>query len=217
MLKLVLGLLASAAFTISANAVQIVSFGQTSGTNTVVGDANVAGTQTTITIDDAVVNITQLFGGSPGIADFSLNATSVDPVTVIGSAVIQHYSGTFCLTTAINCGGTNILSGTFTDAAFGGIGGPGLVVNANNPPDQLTLVSAVISPANLQAPSTFNLDFSNLIPPLHVVGQTIADFTASFVGNASASTINVPEPTSMAVLGMGLIGLGIVKRRKFHS
>jgi len=47
---------------ISANAVQIISFGQTSASNTVTITANGAGTQTTIGITDASILIDQLFG-----------------------------------------------------------------------------------------------------------------------------------------------------------
>ena len=54
-----------------------------------------------------------------------------------------------------------ILSGVFSDAAFGALGGPGLVVNANNPPDSLTLTSDIIPPSDLVPPSSFSLAFTN--------------------------------------------------------
>ena len=95
----------------------------------------------------------------------------------------------FALRSLTGCGGTNFLSGTFSDAAFGGTGGPGLDVNVNNPPDVLTLTSSVIPADQLAAPNTFGLTFANLFPLLHIDGTTIAAFTADFSGTASSSAV----------------------------
>src|SRR5678815_5887174 len=201
----------------SAQAANIITFSQTSGANTVFATTNAADTATTITIDDATISIGSFIAGSPPATSFlSLNATSIDPAVTFLGAVIQHYNGNFCITTAINCGGTNLLSGNFSDATFGALGGPGLVVNVNNPPDTLTLTSGVVAPTDLQPPSSFNLGFSNLTPVLHIIGTTIADFNAAFAGTVSASTshINVPEPGSMAILGIGAATIGLIRRRR---
>jgi hypothetical protein len=128
--------------------------------------------------------------------------------------VIQHYSGSFCITSAIACGGTNILSGTFSDAAFGALGGPGLVVNVNSPPDTLALSSSLIPANELASPSAFGLTFTNLTPALAILGTTIAPFNATFAGDASASTPAVFEPSSIAILGLGLVALGLVAPRR---
>lgn len=200
-----------------AQAANIITFSQTSGSNTVVATTNATDTATTITIDDAALSVGSFIAGAPPATSFlTLNATSIDPAVTFAGAVIQHYNGNFCITTAINCGGVNLLSGVFTDAAFGALGGPGLVVNVNNPPDTLTLTSGVIAPTDLQAPSSFNLGFSNLTPVLHIIGTTIADFNAAFAGTVSASTsnINVPEPGSIAILGIGAATLGFIRRRR---
>ena len=198
----------------AANAANIVALSQTSGSNTVVATTNGAQTQTTLVIDDAAVNIGQLIAGAPPATVFvSMTATSNDAATPFLGAVIQHYDGTFCITSAINCGGINVLSGTFSDAAFGGLGGPGLTVNVNNPPDTLVLTSGIIPASDLAAPNAMSLGFTNLSPALAIVGTTIAPFTAAFAGTVSASVVEAPEPLSLALLGTGLLGLAVVRRR----
>jgi hypothetical protein len=156
----------------------------------------------------------QLFNNSPfnGV-DFNLNATSVDAAQILGGAVIQHYTGTFCITSAAGCGGTNILSGSFSDAAFGALGGQGLVLNVNSPPDTLNLSSSVIPATDLASPNSFNLTFSNVTPLLSIDNQTIASFGGSFSGSASASVVDTPEPKSLLLLAVGLLAFGVTRAR----
>ena len=196
--------------TTSAHADLIASFSQNPSltpTVTATDDTFV----TNIVVTDASTSITTGLSGVIPNAIFDLNATSVSAATQLGSQIIQLYSGTFCFTSAASCGGTNYISGVFTDATFGAAGGPGLTLNVNNPPDTLTLTSDVVSADRLLAPASFNLDFADLLPLLHVDGSTIGGFTANFAGNISASS--VPEPFSLAILGSAMLGLGVVRRR----
>ena len=208
-------LLATAALFMASPAManQISAFSQTSANNTLTATANGTNTATSLSIVDAAVNVSQLFGFVNGVsADFSLSATSIDAAQTALGLAVQHYSGNFCITSGPGCTGIDYLSGTYTDAAVGALGGPGLVVNVNNPPDTLLLSSSVIPAADLVPPNTFNLGFSNL-GGLAICGTTLCSFTASFAGTVSANTAPVAEPLSLAILGVGLLGLLVVKRR----
>jgi hypothetical protein len=193
-----------------AEAALLTTFAQEATTNTVVATDN--GTVTNISYTNQLALLGGgILGAIPG-AMMTLSAHSIDAAITVAGNIIQHYSGSFCISSAAGCTG-NFLSGTFTDAAFGANGGPGLTVNVNNPPESLTLASNVIPANELVPPSSFNLAFTNLLPTLALDGSTIGAFNASFAGDISASATAVPEPASLVILGMGLIGLTLLRRR----
>jgi len=207
--------LAGVAYAASANAGQIINFAQVGNASDVTA-TDTAGV-TTIDITGAAVTVSAIDALSsipaPISAIVSLAATSIDTAINVGSSILQHYSGTFSVTTAV--GGINLLSGSFTDAAFGAGGGPGLVVNVNNPPDTLNLNSAAIPASELNAPSSLNFGFTALTSPLVITGGSIGSFGAAFIGNASATpAAATPEPASLAVLGVGLLGLTMIRRSR---
>jgi hypothetical protein len=195
----------------AANAALITGFSQEPTTNTVTATDN--GTTTTISYTDVLTTLGGgILGSIPG-ATMSLSATSIDAAILIAGNIIQHYSGTFCISSVAGCGG-NFLSGTFTDAAFGGNGGPGLTVNVNNPPESLVLTSNVLPASVLIPPNSFSLGFSNVTPTLHIDGTTIGAFTASYSGTVSSEAAAVSEPAGLALMGIGLLGLTMVRYRR---
>jgi hypothetical protein len=173
---------------------------------------NPTASTTALSVNNVNVTISGLFG-NPGITSgfMTLSATNTDTATNVSGFAIQHYNGSFSIT---NGAAVNYLSGTFTDAAFGALGGDGLTVNVTNPPESLTFTSSVIPAADLVPPTAFDLSMSAVNPPLTIANGTISAFAASFTGDASANVQapSIPEPASMLVLLGGLLSLGLVRR-----
>lgn len=192
----------------AANANVILTFGQVGNGNTVTGTQT--GSTTSITTTNTAVTITQIDGSvtTPINAYLTLNLTSTSLASTIAGYITEDFSGTFSIRSAINGGGVNYLSGSLVDVALGQ--NAAFTLTASTPAaTNVMFTSDVIANLGLDRGASFS--FANVTPGLRIVNNTIGSFGASVSGTFSGNPI--PEPVSMGLLGTGLLGLGLVRRR----
>lgn len=194
-----------------ANAVVILTEGQVITGDPIKGVNNNLGT-TTITGTNVLVDITQIDAGSvtPIFALLDLSATSIAPATSSGGFVTQAFSGSFSITS----GGTNYLSGTFSDAVFGS--GSSLTLSVSDPNDSVTFTSNVIAAADLGLPRGMSLSFADVHPSVGVHKGSLSSFTSSISGTFSGRgpLLQTPEPGSLVLVALAMLGLVGIRRRK---
>jgi hypothetical protein len=208
----------------SAHATAILSFGQSGNGNTVVGTQT--GTSTTIVAANAPITISQIDAANitplAGFLDMNFQSTSVATSTL--GSLEEHFTGSFSMTSGANGSGTNFLSGTLIDIAFGS--NAAFNLNASTPPSgNVTFTSDVISASDLGLDRGAGFSFANVFPLLGIEDGTFTSFTSSASGTFSANTLSSPppppppvmEPASLALFGAGLLGLGVIHRRRRAS
>jgi len=195
----------------AANAVTVLTYGQVATTDTVTGTDDGTTTTITNTLPDVAVNVTQyLGGGAPFAAVFNMHLVSSGVITNVGGNLIEAFTGTASWTNSAHT--INYLSASLTDALFAVQGAVTMAVTASEPPGSITFTSSVLNPAELLDPKGISFAFADVNPPAGIDGTTLRGFAGSIAGTSSANFI--PEPISIAVLGVGLLGLGAVRRKR---
>lgn len=158
----------------AAKAAVILTFGQISPLNTISAAPNAGDTQTTITGSNVVVTVTEIFGANPPVASLlNLTATSSGAATTSGGFTTQPYSGNFIISSGLNGTGIDYLSGTFSDAVFGAGTALTLAASNANPGETVDFSSSFLPLADLGNPEAISLSFSNVTPPVGIVGTTL--------------------------------------------
>ena len=194
-----------------AQAIPILTFGQVGNGTTITGTQS--GSTTTITAANAAILISQIDSAAtvPISAFLTLSLTSTSAAIAIQSDVLQDYSGTFVITSAPNGGGIDYLTGSLIDVAFGL--NAAFTLTASTPPaNAVTFTSSVITDLGLDRAASFS--FADVTPGLSITDGTIASFQSSLSATFSAQPVSVPEPAAFALLGTGLLALGMIRRRR---
>jgi hypothetical protein len=207
-------LIATLGMSPKAEAAVILTFGQTSNSPTVTATSNAAHTQTALSGTGIAVTISQFAGaGAPISAFLNLNLLSNGAATPFSGSVIQSFAGSASFTSLAGGGGINYLTANFTDFVFGAVGGSSLTLSASEPPGTVSFTSSVLPSSILGDPRALSFGLADVTAPVAIVGSTLQGFTASISGTVSAAAVAVPEPASLAMLGAGLVALGVIRRR----
>nr|WP_294517252.1 PEP-CTERM sorting domain-containing protein [uncultured Rhodopila sp.] len=203
---------ATAALPSGGQAAVILTFGQSGNSNVITGTQT--GSSTTIAAIDAPVTVSQIDAAQnvPFAGFLDMNLVSTSAAIPVSDNLQQHFSGTFSITSGTGGSGTNYLSGSLIDIAFGS--GSEFNLSASTPPSgNVIFSSGVIIPADLTGNLGAGFSFANVTDPLSIVDGTFASFTSSVSGTFSANQ-SIMEPASLALLGAGLFGVAVSRRRR---
>jgi len=153
----------------------------------------------------------------PLAATINLSASSTGPASIEGPNTVQDsFSGTYSIVGTGAYAGIHFVDATFSDALLSGrTGGRTVQFSDSSDVGTVVLTSAYL---NLAPPESFSVTLASLTTAVgtQTVGGHLVfkNFKGSDVETQAASI--TPEPSSMAIAGLGalgLIGYGIRRRR----
>jgi hypothetical protein len=179
--------------------------------NTITGTR--VGNATSLNANNVAITVTQIDApnATPLPAFLTFDFDNTGAAMMVGPNIAQTFSGDFCITSLANCGGINYLSGELIDIAFGA--NAAFTLSASTPPGGNVLFESDVI-ANLDPNRGASLSFANVTPLLAIVNGTIDSFASSVSGTFSADVGVVSEPETFALLMMGLVAVGLAKRRR---
>jgi hypothetical protein len=154
------------------------------------------------------------------------SSTTNDASAVNGSGLQNGFDGKFTAVATQNysmagaptiTAGESVMEIDFTDAqvkvALGAKSGQG---GASLASTSATTTNILIPFANLLPPESFSLSLSGINPSVSISNGHFNNFKGSDSGNSYATIATVPEPSAMALAGLGalgLIGYGLRRRK----
>lgn len=159
------------------------------------------------------------FPGSGTIAaTLTINISTNTTANLSGTGIDQFMgnpTGTLSIVSTTTYDGLNrLLDATFNGTMNGTVGGNSSGFTSTTPVNTTVFTSDFVY-FNNAAQRNFSLSFTNVQPALSIVNSFMSSWTGSGTGVFSADIQQIPEPTTLALVGfVGLTGFSIHRRRK---